>query len=324
MTWHRVRIPHLRLWYLAGLGLLGIGPGMLRGALIRRYGRPARAAAPTDRTLTDAIDVTIPSGGGAVLRGWLREPNVTDEAGEPGPAALVIHGWGASAYDLLPLSEPLVEAGLRVLLLDARGHGRSDDVALASMPTFAADVRTALAWLRERPGIDPDRIVLVGHSVGAGAALFVAADDHAVAAVVSLASMAAPREFMAAQMRGGVPAPLIPLALRYVERVIGHRFTEFSPIHTIGRSVAPILLVHGTDDATVPVTDAQRLHAQVPDRSTLLLLPATDHAGLEAIQENKPALLRFLRDAGVIDSAAPDPTGGAAPGDSSGSGWRPQ
>lgn len=88
-------------------------------------------------------------------------------------------------------------------------------------------------------------------------------------------------------------ATLGPLGIS--SRVLRRRLIR----HIIGRSVAPILLVHGTDDATVPVTDAQRLHAQVPDRGTLLLLPATDHAGLDAIQESKPALLRFLRDAGV-------------------------
>lgn len=165
--------------------------------------------------------------------------------------------WGASAADMIPISDVLLEAGLSVLLVDARGHGRSSDVGVASI---AEDLRTAVRWLRRQPEIAPEGIVLVGHSVGAGAALFVAADDHAIAAVVSLSSMAAPREFMAERLRARFPGPLV--ALRYVEHIIGHRFTEFSPLHTISRCTAPVLLIHGLLDETVPYRDAERLHAQ--------------------------------------------------------------
>lgn len=42
--------------------------------------------------------------------------------------------------------------------------------------------------------------------------------------------------------------------------MIGHRFAEFSPISTIGRVNAPILLLHGRQDTTVPISDAPRLH----------------------------------------------------------------
>lgn len=245
------------------------------------------------------------------LRGWLREPVAARKSGHPGPVALVIHGWGASAADMIPLSQPLLDAGLRVLLLDARAHGRSGDVGVATMPTFAEDLRTALDWLRRQPEIDPDRIVLVGHSVGAGAALFVAADDHAIAGVISISSMAAPREFMAQRLRARLPGPMVRLAMRYVEHIIGHRFVQFSPLYTIGRSTAPVLLVHGALDSTIPLTDAERLHARIPDRSTLLVLPEADHADFGSIQKGKPSLLRFLHDAGILPrgTTCPSPKG---------------
>ena len=288
---------------VAGFGGLRVGAAMVRGTLVRRYGRPVRRLPDVAQVPSDALDVIIVGDTGAVLRGLLRRPAPAYET--PGPVALVVHGWGASAADMVPLSEPLLEAGLRVLLIDARGHGRSGDVAVASMPTFAEDLRTALRWLRRQPEIDPDRIVLVGHSVGAGAALFVAAEDHAIAGVVSLSSMAAPREFMAERLRGKLPGPLVRLALGYVEHLIGHRFVEFSPLQTIGRSTAPVLLVHGGLDDTVALRDAARLHARAAGRSTLLVLPEADHADLAAIEEGKPELLRFLRDAGVLHGGTP-------------------
>lgn len=287
-----------------GTGVLWVLARAMRGELARRYARPVRRGFDAARVPFDAVDVKITTESGATLQGWLRAPLAAQDSSLPGPVALVIHGWGASAADMVPLSQPLLDAGLRVLLLDARGHGRSDDVGVAAMPTFAEDLRTALGWLRRQPGIDPDRIVLVGHSVGAGAALFVAADDHAIAGVISISSMAAPREFMAERLRARLPGSLVRLAMRYVEHIIGHRFVEFSPLYTIGRSTAPVLLVHGALDSTVSFADAERLHAQSPDRSTLLVLPEAGHADLGSIQEGKTALLRFLREAGIFPGRA--------------------
>ena len=283
-----------------GAGALWVVARATRTTLSRRFGSPVRRGLEAAQVPVDAVDVTITTGSGATLRGWLREPALARESDRPGPVALVVHGWGSSAADMVPVSQPMLDAGLRVLLLDARGHGRSDDVGPATMPTFAADLGSALGWLRRQPWVDPERIVLVGHSVGAGAALLVAAEDHAIAAVVSLSSMAAPREFMARQLRTRLPDPLVRLALRYVEHVIGHRYVEFSPLYTISRSTAPVLLVHGALDTTVRLEDAERLHARNPDRSTLVVLPQADHADLASIEEAEPALLRFLRDAGVV------------------------
>ncbi len=293
-------------WVAGGAGVLWACARAVRRESARRYGRPARREFDAAQVPSNAVDVGVITDSGATLHGWLREPVSCpeSESGLPRPVALVIHGWGASAADMVPLSEPLLEAGLCVLLLDARGHGRSGEVGVATMPTFAEDLRSALHWLRSHPQIDSDRIVLVGHSVGAGAALFVAADDHTIAGVVSISSMAAPRDFMAERMRSRFPSVLVRLALRYVEHVIGHRFIEFSPLDTIGRSTAPILLIHGAQDGTVPLADAQRLHAQSPDRSTLLILPQAGHADFGAIQEATPSLLRFLLEAGVVSGRA--------------------
>ena len=74
----------------------------------------------------------------------------------------------------------------------------------------------------------------------------------------------------------------------------------------------PVLLVHGALDDTVAVTDAERLQARVPGRSTLLVLPDADHADIGSIHDGKPSLVRFLHDAGVLpgSTTVPSPTVG--------------
>ena len=293
---------------VTAVGALAVGLALVDRQVTRRYGRPPRRSVTTSAARVDAIDVAITAVNGATLRGWLREaPAVaTGNADEPTPAALVIHGWGGSSAEMFPVSEPLLNAGLHVLLLDARGHGRSDDADVTSMPSFAEDIRAAVAWLRIQPQVDPARIVLVGHSVGAGACLFAAADDPAIAAVVSLASMADPAALMSDLMRQRLPRPLTPLALRYVEHAIGHRFAEFAPIQTIGQIRVPILLLHGDRDTTISPSDAYRLHAQAPTHSALIVMPDADHNSIEALEGVTPAVLSFLRSADVTGTARPN------------------
>lgn len=244
------------------------------------------------------MDVELIAAGGRALRGWF--VGVPDAEGTRRPAALVVHGWGGSAADMAPLAGPLLAAGIHVLLLDARCHGRSDDDEFVSMPRFAEDVDSGLTWLRQRDDVDRSRLVLVGHSVGAGACLLVASRDSSVAAVVSIASMAHPEVFMARILGERLPGPLTRLALRYVERAIGHRFETFAPVRTIGRVHAPVLLIHGDHDTTVSVADAYELHAQRPERTQLVIVEGASHTSVGGfIEQLTPTVHAFLRTAHV-------------------------
>ena len=240
----------------------------------------------------DALDVGIPASHGPDLRAWF----LPGSGG--GPAAVVIHGWGGNAGDMVPVADRLRALGLHVLLVDAHGHGRSPAITVSSMPAFARDVHDATRWLRSRDDVDGSRVVLVGHSVGAGACLYAASDDSGVAAVVALAPMADPVGFMSVKMRGRLPGPLIPLALRYVEHAIGHRFEDFTPVTTIGRVASPVLIVHGTQDTTVPVAHAQMLHHR-STTSTLCIVDGADHFSVDSLDHVD--LLGFLAHAAVLD-----------------------
>jgi len=271
-------------------GLLVVAASAADRALKRTFGRPPRRVTPGP---PGALDVWIPASDGSTLRGWF----VTSPGGAPGPAAVVVHGWGGNAGDMVPVAERLHALGLHVVLLDAHGHGRSPAVPVSSMPRFAQDVRDATKWLRGHPDVDTQRVALVGHSVGAGACLFAASDDPGIAAVIGLAPMADPVGFMTAGMRGRLPAPLIPLALRYTELSIGHRFEEFTPLNTVRRIAAPVLLVHGAADTTVPVAHAQMLHERSPGTSTLCVIDGADHFSVESLDHVD--LAEFLDAAGV-------------------------
>jgi len=205
---------------------------------------------------------TLPTQGGKHLFAWYCPPP-GQPSGPPAPALVAIHGWGANADTLLPLAGTIQSAGYGLLLLDARCHGRSDDDSFASLPRFAEDLSHGVDWLRNRPEIDPTRIAVMGHSVGAGAALLAGSRRRDLAAVISLAAFAHPEEVMRRTLASWhVPyRPLGWVANRYVEHIIGHRFPTIAPLHTVTHQHAPVLLMHGTRDTVVSIRDMDRLHA---------------------------------------------------------------
>lgn len=269
-------------------GLLALsGVNRLLGLLVRRFGVPAVRRGTEMPVDADAEPVDFTGPDAAVLRGLLLR---TDRASG---SALVVHGWGGSAVDLLPVGRLLQGEGLDVLLLDARGHGRSDDTPLTSMPHIAADVDAAVRWWRGSD-LSHDQLLLVGHSVGAGACLLAACGKPDVTGLVLIASMAHPEQVMRRVLAdAGAPRLVIGPALRIVEHLIGQRFDAFAPLHVLPQLETPVLLLHGERDATIPVEDAHAL-AAVARNGELLVLPGAGHSDMAALSEVQAGVRRLL------------------------------
>lgn len=219
------------------------------------------------------------------------------------PTIIVLHGWGSNAEQMLPFATPFHQSGLNVLLLDARDHGRSDSDNFSSLPRFAEDVSGAIDWVKGQPEIRSNRIVLLGHSVGAGAVLFEASRRHDISAVISLAAFAHPEWMMRRYMKGAwFLKPFTRAILRYVEWVIGCRFEAIAPMNTACSVKCPVLLVHGTADTTVPMSDALAIRDSCNKNSIeLLLIKDADHESVDKIEAHAEQLVAFLTRVGVVD-----------------------
>lgn len=230
---------------------------------------------------------------GQTLAAWLARPQAA-RATRPAPVVVAVHGWGANASTLAPMVEPLVRAGIAVVLFDAASHGDSAAEDFSSLPRFAEDLAAVIDALAGDPAIDTTRIALLGHSVGAAAVLLHAARQGGVQAVVSLAAFAHPREVMERWLQAHhLPRRWLGTAiLDHVQDVIGERFYAIAPIHQMPTIACPVLLVHGRDDQTVPLSDAHRLHALL--RHGELLLVEGDHDLRVALAPHADHLVRFF------------------------------
>lgn len=132
-------------------------------------------------------------------------------AADPERLAILLHMFRSDQTAWAPFARALqAERGTSALTLDFRGHGASGGER--DPGGIGRDVRAALAFARER---GYRRVVFVGASMGATAAIVVAADaDSGVAGVVSISAPARMRGLDAADAVARVGAPLTLVAAR--------------------------------------------------------------------------------------------------------------
>lgn len=279
------------LWFTIGaLSVAGVG---LR-YLLRRGLTPEVALGgpqPGDFGLP-AHEVHIESVRGKKLFAWYIPANTS----APVPAVVLLHGWGGNANALLPAASTLHRAGYTVLLPEARNHGRSERDGHSSLPRFAQDLESAVGWLARQPTTDTARIAVVGHSVGAAAALLSASRRRDYCAVVSVAAFAHPESIMRRWLRSRqIPYwPIGWLINRYVEWVIGARFNEIAPVSTLPKVACPVMLVHGRQDSTVPLEDGWRLLRSRADGKVSLLELDGTHETFADMESASQQLSAFL------------------------------
>ncbi|HJR24409.1 MAG TPA: alpha/beta fold hydrolase, partial [Acidimicrobiales bacterium] len=108
---------------------------------------------------------------------------VAPPKGERAPVIVLAHGYSADRASMSGLARSYTEAGYAVLSFDFRGHG-------ANTHRFQGDLRddfaAAVDWAETSPYVDGENIAVMGHSMGAGAALDFATLDARPKAVIPL------------------------------------------------------------------------------------------------------------------------------------------
>ncbi len=270
---------------LIPLILLGVAAAAAPRLLKRAFTPPKREVGqiPEDFGL-DATTMWIDGPNGKRLHAWW----VPVEG--VAPAVIVLHGWGGTAADMLPIGPGLHRSGFHALFMDARKHGQSDNEDFMSMPRFAEDLEAAIATLRARD--DVTAVGVIGHSVGASASLYAATVSESPDAVVAVASFAHPGEMMKENFP--FPAPITWLILQVVERMIGHRYDEIAPRNRVGDITVPVLFMHGENDTVIPPTDSIELHERLPG-SRLIVVPNGTHSDLDRFEPYFDDVDAFLR-----------------------------
>lgn len=135
---------------------------------------------------------TLKSTDGTQLTGWLVPAidarRVIEEKDRTlrlsHPAVVLVHDYGHTMQQMLPLVRPLHEEGIEVLVLGLRGSESGSFAAQTFGLNESKDVMAAVDLLRQTAFVDGNRIAVVGVGTGANAALIAATKDSNIRAIV--------------------------------------------------------------------------------------------------------------------------------------------
>lgn len=229
--------------------------------------------------------------------GELRLP----EGDGPHPAVIVIHGGGWQASTDLAYMRPaalhLTRRSLATWTIEYRRMGNPG----GGWPGTLEDILLATDYLLQEVapvhGIDPRRVVALGHSSAGQLAAWLGVRRPALAGVVSLAGVLdmeaqyhLRRELGASNhvrdFLGGSPAE------------VPERYAAASPTR-LPAPAMPVVLVHGDADWRVPISHSQTYRAHLEARGgevELIELPGIDHVAIF-----NPRLPDWERVAGAVE-----------------------
>ena len=123
---------------------------------------------------------------GLKLSGILSTPD--NSQGKHLPAVVLVPGFMSTADAFFPgFAEEFKAAGFVSLTMDFRGFGESEGVRGEVIPYLQIyDASNAISYLQSRPEVDPDKIAILGVSLGGGEVAYIAARDRRVKAVASM------------------------------------------------------------------------------------------------------------------------------------------
>ncbi|MBP2327785.1 pimeloyl-ACP methyl ester carboxylesterase [Kibdelosporangium banguiense] len=224
---------------------------------------------------------------GLTLRSTVHIPD-----GSPGtrwPVVVFVHGFTSNRFELpsfVGMSRLLADNGIASVRVDLSGHGESDgDFFDVTISGEIAEARSVVRSVRAFDVVDPDRVGLVGMSMGGVVAGIVAAEEPGIRALCLWSPAAvAPFEVGGGYLKGR------SLAAEIAEKgyfdADGHRVSQalvddIAGLDVYGRSAGyggPVRIIHGDKDDITPVEYARRYLEYYAGNAELEVVAGADHA----------------------------------------------
>lgn len=206
--------------------------------------------------------IDFKSADGTPLHGWFI-PAKNKSAKAAKGTVVFSHGNAGSIGHHLGFCAWLAESSYNVIMYDYRGFGKSG--GSVDRRGMIDDVKAALAYAGKRPDIDTSRIVSYGHSLGGAQSVTAIAEApvKGLRAIVIDGAFAS-YQAMARIVGGQLGASLIT--------------DELSPRDFVQKlSPVPLLVVHGSKDEVVPVSQGRMLYEAAGQPKTLFEVKTGRH-----------------------------------------------
>jgi uncharacterized protein len=223
---------------------------------------------PAEAGLPEAKEVPVTASDGVQVALWHVPPQ------DDKPVIVYFHGNGGSLRYRVPRFRKLIDAGIGLVALEYRGYGGSP--GSPSEQGFIADGQAAYRFAAAH--YPAQQLVLWGESLGSGVAVAVAAEQP-----VGRVILEAP--FTSAVALGAQHYWYLPVRLLMKD--------QFHSDSRIGKVTAPLMIMHGVHDRTVPYAMGERLFELANQPKHLVRFLDGGHDDLDA-NGALDAVARFL------------------------------
>ncbi|MBL4589053.1 MAG: alpha/beta hydrolase [Alphaproteobacteria bacterium] len=209
---------------------------------------------------------------GLTLEGWYFAPSDSKK-----PVIVLFHGNAGNFAHRGYKASYYMNEGYGVLLAEYRGYGGNPGT-----PTeqgLYKDARAYLDWLKTKNNMADENIVIYGESIGTGVAVQMAT-EYNVKAVILEAAYSSTVD-IAKNIYGFLPIKLLMK-------------DQFLSVENIYNVHAPLLLVHGDKDITIPIALSRKLFDAANEPKTFINIPDAGHNNLYDHGAHK-YILKFLK-----------------------------
>lgn len=231
-------------------------------------------------------DVDFDAADGTRLHGWY----FPAEGPQQG-SVLFLHGNAENISTHFANVAWLAKFGFAVFVFDYRGYGRS--AGSPDLDGLHLDVAAALDALMRQPETDPDRIAVIGQSLGGALALTAIADSpmkNRLKAVIVEGAFTGYRAIAREKLAGfWLTWPLqVPLGWTIDDR--------YSPLEAAARiSPVPLLIIVDEADQVIPPHHGEALFQAAGEPKAIWRLPGSGHIQAFATVENRRRLVAYLQ-----------------------------
>ena len=201
---------------------------------------------------------------GAILRGW-----VYAGANSKAPIVVFFNGSGGTIDQSDATLRAIAALGPTVIAYDYRGYGFS--VGLADIARMQEDALRIVTAATETAGARG--VIVYGFSLGTTMAASAASQVPVNGVILAAPFANAQEELVVAAQLDGVP-PAIASTLTSAPDAVA----AFANVDFVGRIQAPLLILHGTSDAVVPIAQGHEVFAaSTSQQKDFVELPGLGH-----------------------------------------------
>ncbi len=221
------------------------------------------------------------------INGILHSPT---DCEAPCPAVAFFHGFTGTKVEphriFVKTARELAAIGFYVLRFDFRGSGDSEgDFSEMTIGGEVSDAVKSIDVLTAMPGVDADRIGILGLSMGGCVAAFVSGQDARVKSTVMWAPLSddppdRKNEILERAKSTPTPEEIALANPNIVGKAFYEELSEISPSAAIQAFTGALLVIHGSADDVVPVSHGKRYYELMRGRDApteLEIIDQGDH-----------------------------------------------